>query len=65
MNKLKTRHASSPHKRPGLYRTNAYSVRYNDAERDDVEAAANLAALDVGSWVRMVSVAAARKGTDR
>jgi hypothetical protein len=41
-------------------RTNPYTVRYNDAENRDVLEAARAKALEVASWIRMVSVEAAR-----
>jgi hypothetical protein len=47
-------------KRSGDYRTNTVTVRYSDSERAAIIAAARAAALDVASWIRMVSVATAR-----
>ena len=41
-------------------RTNPYTVRYNDEENALVEEIASHKALEVASWIRMVSVAAAR-----
>jgi len=41
-------------------RTKAYTVRYNDAENDVVAAAAAESSLEVASWIRMVSVRAAK-----
>jgi hypothetical protein len=42
-------------------RSRAYTVRYNDEEDAIVEAAATERSLEVGSWIRMVSVQAARE----
>jgi hypothetical protein len=41
-------------------RTNAYTVRYNDLEDVIVSSAAAASSLEVGSWIRMVSVRAAQ-----
>jgi len=41
-------------------RTNPYTVRYNDDENEAVKAAAAEKALEVASWIRMVSIEAAR-----
>jgi hypothetical protein len=41
-------------------RTNAYTVRYNEAEDALVSQAASDSALEVASWIRMVSIAAAK-----
>lgn len=41
-------------------RTHPYTVRYNDDENASVEAAAAGKSLEVASWIRMVSVEAAR-----
>ncbi len=41
-------------------RTNPYTVRYNDEENALVEEVASHKALEVASWIRMVSVEAAR-----
>lgn len=42
-------------------RVHPYTVRYNDDENALVEAAAADKALETGSWIRMVSVEAARR----
>jgi hypothetical protein len=42
-------------------RVRAYTVRYNDTEDGFVRRAADEAALEVGSWIRMVSVRVARE----
>lgn len=44
-----------------LARSNPYTVRYNDEENAEVMEAAAAKALETGSWIRMVSVEAARK----
>lgn len=44
----------------GDRRTRAYTVRYNDDEDREVSEAAAAKALEVGSWIRMVSMEAAR-----
>lgn len=41
-------------------RVNPYTVRYNDEENAEVMEAAAAKALETGSWIRMVSVEAAR-----
>jgi hypothetical protein len=41
------------------YRTNAYTVRFNDAEQKLIVSEAERRGLEVGSWIRMVSLAAA------
>jgi hypothetical protein len=41
-------------------RTRAYTVRYSDDENREIADAAAEKALEVGSWIRMVSVEAAR-----
>ena len=41
-------------------RTRAYTVRYSEAEDQEVADAAAAKALEVASWIRMVSVEAAR-----
>lgn len=41
-------------------RTRAYTVRYSDTEDQEVAEAAATKALEVASWIRMVSVEAAR-----
>jgi hypothetical protein len=41
-------------------RDNAYTVRYNDDEDVAVQKAAAAKSLDTGSWIRMVSMEAAR-----
>jgi uncharacterized protein (DUF1778 family) len=42
-------------------RDKAYTVRYNRDEDALIAAAAEAKSLEVGSWIRMVSVEAARK----
>lgn len=42
-------------------RTKAYTVRYNEDEDELIKTAAEHSALEVGSWIRMVSVKAARQ----
>lgn len=42
-------------------RTNPYTVRYNDEENAAVVAAAEAKALEVASWIRMVSIEAVRR----
>jgi hypothetical protein len=42
-------------------RVHPYTVRYNDEENALIEAAAAHKALEAGSWIRMVSVEAARE----
>jgi hypothetical protein len=41
-------------------RARAYTVRYNEEEDGLVEASARAKSLEVASWIRMVSVEAAR-----
>lgn len=41
-------------------RTRPYTVRYSDSEEASVVEAATDSALETASWIRMVSVAAAR-----
>jgi hypothetical protein len=42
-------------------RTKAYTVRYSDIEAAEIQKEAQIAALEVGSWIRMVTVLAARR----
>lgn len=42
-------------------RHNAYTVRYNDEENDLVEQASEDKSLETGSWIRMITVLAARE----
>jgi hypothetical protein len=46
------------------HRTNAYTVRYSDLENLAVAGAAAANALEVASWIRMVSVKAAQDAQD-
>ena len=46
-------------------RTNAYTVRYNDGEASLVVRSAEATSLEVASWIRMVSIVAARESGSR
>ena len=46
-------------------RTNAYTVRYSDLEVSEIRREAQIASLEVGSWIRMVTVLAARRAKIR
>jgi Leu/Phe-tRNA-protein transferase len=54
-----TRAKSKPIKK--MRRNKAYTVRYNDREDAIIQAAADEASLEVGSWIRMVSFLAASR----
>jgi len=51
--------------KPKDHRTNPYTVRYNSSENAAVAAAAEEKGLEVASWIRMVSIEAAREQAKR